>query len=189
MSTEVSNYSIPIEPLTRKAFELYGDLIDAKGAEPFGTNCGDALRFHRLGAVDCSAESGQTMLSIFRVLRTGLPTQIAMLERHPLSSQAFVPLAGQRFVIIVAQSGKRPSSENLRAFVSDGHQGVNYHRAIWHHPLIALDAGDFLVVDRDTEGPDFQQDYEEVTLMGDIFVDPREVETILFKNSHTMPRE
>jgi ureidoglycolate lyase len=40
-----------------------------------------------------------------------------------------------------------PSS--VRAFVTNGRQGVNYHRGTWHHPLIAVgDFSEFLVVDR-----------------------------------------
>ncbi len=35
----------------------------------------------------------------------------------------------------------------MRAFVSDGWQGVNYAKGVWHHPLLALDeVSDFVVV-------------------------------------------
>jgi ureidoglycolate lyase len=27
----------------------------------------------------------------------------------------------------------------LRAFLCRGDQGINYHRGIWHHPMLALD--------------------------------------------------
>ena len=36
-----------------------------------------------------------------------------------------------------------------RAFLAENGQGVNYHRGVWHHPLIALEAAiDFLCIDR-----------------------------------------
>lgn len=180
---------IPVQALSRDGFAPYGDVIDASGPEQFLTNGGDARRFHRLGIADCNADGGETLLSMFRVLRTGVPPRVAMMERHPLSSQAFIPLAGQRFVVIVAPAQCHPAAEMLRAFVTDGRQGVNYHRATWHHPLVALDDGDFLVVDRDGPGPDFNQDYEEVFLSGDVFIDTRAVEAAVSVLSPTSSQE
>lgn len=172
----MTQYCIPIQALTREGFQPFGDVIDAEGVEPFETNGGSALRYHRLAVADCNADFGQTLLSIFRVVRTGVPTRLVMMERHPLSSQAFIPLSGQRFIVVVAPAGTRPEVEDLRAFASNGKQGVNYHRAVWHHPLVALDAGDFLVVDRDEQGADFNQDYEESVLIGDVHIKEPAVE-------------
>jgi ureidoglycolate lyase len=45
-----------------------------------------------------------------------------------------------------------PDRASVRAFVTNGRQGVNYHRGTWHHPLIALTAGEFLVLDRGGPG-------------------------------------
>jgi ureidoglycolate lyase len=76
-----------------------------------------------------------------------------MLERHPLSSQLFMPLAGQPFLVVVAAAGEDPDAAAVRAFATNGRQGVNYRRGTWHHPLIAIgDAGEFLVIDRAGEG-------------------------------------
>jgi ureidoglycolate lyase len=47
--------------------------------------------------------------------------------------------------------------ESVRAFVTNGAQGVNYRRGTWHHPVIALaNPSEFLVVDR--VGPGFNCD-------------------------------
>jgi ureidoglycolate lyase len=76
-----------------------------------------------------------------------------MVERHPLSSQAFLPLAPTPFLVVVAPPGHTPDPGDLRAFVTRGQQGVNYARGTWHHPLIAFGRpGDFLVVDRGGDG-------------------------------------
>ncbi|MDH8302685.1 ureidoglycolate lyase, partial [Klebsiella pneumoniae] len=64
-------------------------------------------------------------------------------------TQAFVPLRGEAFVVVVAAGGDEPDMNTLRAFISNGRQGVNYHRNVWHHPLFAWQTEtDFLTVDR-----------------------------------------
>lgn len=74
-----------------------------------------------------------------------------MLERHPNGSQAFIPMQGQAFLIVVAPvlDDQTPDISKLCAFISDGTQGVNYHAGTWHHPLLTLEApSNFAVVDR-----------------------------------------
>jgi ureidoglycolate lyase len=78
---------------------------------------------------------------------------IGMLECHPRGSQAFMPLLGRPFLIVVAPAAETPDPEAMRAFLSDGTQGVNYHRGVWHHPVLALHpSDDFLVIDRSGPG-------------------------------------
>ncbi|HPA01626.1 MAG TPA: ureidoglycolate lyase, partial [Chiayiivirga sp.] len=65
--------------------------------------------------------------------------------RHPLGSQAFVPLHARPWLVVVAASPEAAP----RAFLARDGAGVNFRRGTWHHPLLALEAtGDFLVVDR-----------------------------------------
>ncbi len=76
-----------------------------------------------------------------------------MVERHPLASQAFYPLRDADWFIVVAPAGEAPDVGTLRAFHATGRQGVNYHRGVWHHPLLVLEPDhDFLVVDRGGPG-------------------------------------
>jgi ureidoglycolate lyase len=143
---------LSIEPLTRQAFAPFGDVIETEGREFFMINDGSTRRFHRLAAVDAGAD-GEAIISIFRARALPMPLRITMLERHPRGSQAFVPLLGNRFLVVVAPPGDDPQPDQVRAFVTDGRQGVNYHRAVWHHPVVALKPEDeFLVVDRNGPG-------------------------------------
>jgi len=49
---------------------------------------------------------------------------------------------------------RRLQAERLvRAFVSNGRQGINYYRGVWHHPVLTIEKrDDFLVVDRSGSG-------------------------------------
>lgn len=141
---------LPIEPLTRAAFATFGDVIEAASArEAYPINDGTAQRHHDIARIDCSAGDGHALVSIVRAQPRELPFDIVMLERHPLGSQAFVPLSPARYIVVVAES---PDAAP-RAFLASAGQGINYHRGTWHHPLLALDmATDFLVIDRGGQG-------------------------------------
>jgi ureidoglycolate lyase len=141
-----------IEPLTRAAFAPFGDVIELEGARQIPINLGTTMRYHDLAHIDVAEGGGRPLLNVFRGEPRALPFEVRMLERHPLGSQAFVPLTDAPYLIVVAPQGELvPAS--MRAFVSRGWQGVNYAKGVWHHPLIALDrVSDFVVIDRGGEG-------------------------------------
>jgi ureidoglycolate lyase len=138
--------------LTREAFAPFGQVIELEGARQFDINGGSTRRFHDLAHIDTLAEGGRPIVNLFRAQPRAQPVRLTLMERHPLGSQAFVPLAAQRYLVVVApDEGGRPGP--LQAFISKGWQGVNYDRNVWHHPLLALDMiSDFLVIDRGGEG-------------------------------------
>lgn len=141
--------TLPIEPLTKAAFAPFGDVIETEGSAHFLINNGSTQRFDRLADVQLGTEQDQAVISIFRARTLPMPLTVRMLERHPLGSQAFIPLLGNAFLIVVAPASAVPRSEDVRAFISDGRQGINYHKGVWHHPVLALhDQDDFLIVDR-----------------------------------------
>ena len=147
------NTVLHVEPLTRAAFAPFGDVIETDGAEHFEINAGTTIRFHDLARVDVGAEGGHTLVNIFRARPLPMPLTVAMVEKHPLGSQAFVPLDAAPFLVVVAPPGETVAPEDLRAFLAEGGQGVNYARGVWHHPVIALDREtDFLVIDRGGPG-------------------------------------
>ncbi len=141
--------TLKAEPLTRQAFAPFGDVIEASDkAERRVINYGNTTRFHDLAEVDVMAAGGKAGVSIFRSTPLELPITIEVMEYHPKSSQAFVPLSGNPYLVVVAPKGPFDASE-MRAFVASGQQGVNYHAGTWHHFSLALDdVSDFLVIDR-----------------------------------------
>ena len=139
-------------PITAERFAPFGDVIAAFPDRRTQMNASRFERFDNLAAVDVEAgtDAGHPAISIARSRSaTSLPYCFDTVERHPLGSQAFVPLAPFRFVVVVAAAGDTVEAADLRAFVTNGHQGVSYRRGVWHMPLIALAAGqEFLIVDR-----------------------------------------
>lgn len=138
---------LAIEPLCAAAFAPFGEVVEAADSAA-RINQGTASASADLATIDVGAQGGQPRVSIYRAEARVWPLAIAMLERHPLCSQLFMPLSGDPFVIVVAPPGMVPARAAVRAFVTSGRQGVNFRRGTWHHPLIALAAGDFLVLDR-----------------------------------------
>jgi ureidoglycolate lyase len=135
--------------LTAERFAPFGDVISTSGAGISPMNEARFDRFAALAKADVDAE-GDIGISIVRSREpTSLPFHFNMVERHPLGSQAFIPLSPFEFVVVVGAPGESVEPPDLRAFVTNGNQGVNYHRGTWHMPLIALGkAQSFLVVDR-----------------------------------------
>ncbi|MDC9720989.1 MAG: ureidoglycolate lyase [Gammaproteobacteria bacterium] len=145
--------SITIENLTAQAFADFGDVIEAHAGDGFGINQGFTWRHHKLAAVGMDQPEDEAIISIFSSKNRPAPIAINMMERHPLGSQAFMPLSDTPFLVVVAKAGAEPKLSDLRAFVTNGKQGVNYGIGVWHHPLLILaPKQDFLVVDRAGEG-------------------------------------
>lgn len=145
---------LTVEPLTPATFAPFGEVIStATARDEYKINLGTTTRFHDISRVDVGDEGGTPIISIFRGTPRPMPIEIRMMERHPLGSQAFVPLSGQKFLIVVAGGSDIPAPEKLRAFISDGSQGVTYAKNVWHHPLLVLEPeSDFLIVDRSGPG-------------------------------------
>lgn len=152
----MSNTLMPT-PLTRSAFASFGDVIEIAGAEVRSINAGTTRRFHNLATLDTDEAGGRPLLSIFHGQPFRFPMQITMLERHPLGSQAFVPMNGCAFLVIVARD-ENGTPAAPAAFVARGGQGVNYARNTWHHPLLSLSGqGEFIVIDREGAGQNLEE--------------------------------
>jgi len=145
-----------LQPLTREGFAPYGSLVagEAAGAASRPINGGTSLRVETDGGLSLLAEGGTPTLAVFRAQAQALAGPWRTLERHRLGSQTFVPLAGARCVVLVAQGAHAPDPGTLAAFLADGRCGFTLHPGTWHHGLIALQAGDFVVLERRAAQPD-----------------------------------
>lgn len=141
------------EPLSAAAFAPFGEVIAAGAArQHFTINGGNTERYHDLAELVAGPE-GKLIVSIFRGQPRALPFALAMMERHPHGSQAFVPMQEEPYLVVVARPGPPPGPDDLHAFVALAGEGVNYAPGTWHHPLLALNRiCDFLVIDRSGPG-------------------------------------
>ncbi len=145
------------EPLTQAAFSPFGTVIEKAGAEQRVINEGTCIRFHNLAHLDVADMDGAATLSIFQPDARPVPIEIEMMERHPLGSQAFFPLADYAWLIVVSDA-VRPTADSLKAFRARGDQGVQYAKGVWHHPLLVVRAGqNFLVADRSGPGENLEE--------------------------------
>ena len=147
--------TIKAQPITAAAFAPYGEVLAPRDAATKMINAGRCERHHALATVQRGG--GEAIISIFRSQPVSLPYDCALLERHPLGSQAFIPLSDRPWLSVVApDEGGRPG-EPL-AFIVPAGVGVNLHAGVWHGVLTPLDhAADFLVVDREGDGVNLEE--------------------------------
>lgn len=140
------------QPISQEVFQPYGDLIVKDSAEKsFGINYGNTVRHHNIGDIDTSEQGGRPIISIFESTPLSMPLKLEIMERHPLASQAFIPLSSNPYLVVVAEQGDF-NPETLNVFIVNNGEGVNYKAGTWHHFCLALNTvSDFLVIDR--EGP------------------------------------
>ena len=155
------------QPLTKEAFVQFGDVIELDGAKHFPINDGRVERFHDLANVQIDTEEGgRAIISFFKTNEARqFPYSFNLIERHPKGSQAFIPMFNEPVVLVVGPKSTTPNSAHLRAFLTNGRQGFNFHAGVWHMPLVC-DQIDrlFIVVDRSGPG----NNCDELTLENEI---------------------
>ena len=146
---------IAARPLTAQAFAAFGDVIEATG-ESFPINAGMCDRFHDRARMEFIGD-GRAGISLGFGRPYPLPHVFDLMERHPLGSQAFVPMTEDPFLVVVApDAGGRPGAP--LAFLTAPGQGVNYLRNTWHGVLTPLGrAAPFLIVDRIGSGNNLEE--------------------------------
>ena len=139
-------------PLTASAFAPFGDVLEASGEHRL-INAGLCQRHHDRAGLDFG-DAGRAGISIFLAEPRALPYSFDLIERHPEGSQAFLPMTEHPFLVIVAASPEATP----QVFLTNGAQGINLHRGIWHGVLAPLHApGLFAVVDRIGTTPNLEE--------------------------------
>ena len=145
---------IKAKPLSTAAFAPYGEVLECSG-ESITINQGNCQRFHDLAGLDM--DGGQVGISLFHAKLRTLPYDLDLLERHPLGSQAFIPMSEDGFLILVADDDDGVPV-NVQVFISAPNQGINLHKNTWHGVLTPLSgSGMFVVVDRIGDGCNLEE--------------------------------
>ena len=148
----MNNIIIKPKMINKENFKKFGDMITTNGIKPLEINDGYAKRYDGIATLDAKKDNGESIISIFSALKRSFPMKIDMMEKHPLGSQAFIPMKETTFLAFVAPEGDKPDLDKVEAFIIPKGVGVNYNAGIWHFPLIATEDMDFLVVDRKGKG-------------------------------------
>ena len=127
--------------LTREAFLPFGDVVVAERPDitPVMVNFGTAARRDHAATLDNRRPHSRPNLATFRCTPwSRFPVVAESMEKHPGSSQLFVPMRVEHYLVVVAPGGEAPDLEGLRAFVALPGQGVVYGAGVWHMPLIVF---------------------------------------------------
>ena len=138
--------------INKSNFATYGDLISTNDIKPMDINAGYAKRFDNLADLNTLKDGGKTIVSIFSALKRTFPMKIDMMEKHPLCSQAFIPMKETTFLCFVAPQGESPEINKIQSFIVPPKMGINYKPGVWHFPLISTEDTNFLVIDRKGTG-------------------------------------
>jgi ureidoglycolate lyase len=121
-----------LETLTAAAVAPFGDVLIAPELPG---------RIHTDGALANLRPGAAPSLSFTCKAPATLPLASTTMERHPHSSQSFVPMRAGRWLVVVApaDSDGRPDMAGARAFLAKPDHGVTYGAGVWHHPFTVLD--------------------------------------------------
>lgn len=168
---------IVANPLTAQNFAGFGDVLEAAGDPDKIINQGRCGRFHDRARLDFDTK-GRAGVSIFEAQPVDWPAEIALVERHPEGSQAFVPMSAHPYLVVVCetlQGGPGP----LHAFVAGPGQAINFHRGTWHGVLTPLHApGIFAVVDRIGPGRNLEEHWFDIPYLIEPGIDCKRAELI-----------
>ena len=156
-SEQLRRWPVRVEAATPEALAPFGRIIGrypGLPAVPVDYYGGSVILSR---PVDYECRSG-TELSLASINRR--PLQVRYLERHFQHTQAFIPLGGKPFMVVLAPPSPAdlPDPREVRAFRFDGSAGLCLHIGTWHEFPFALEDGTDIVVvlSRQTTG-DLQQ--------------------------------
>ena len=144
--------NLEIKKITKENFSLYGNLITIRNKRSEDINNNTTKSFFDLANIEILGEDNHARLNIFNAKKRVFPLNIDMLEMHPLSSQVFLPMNINDFIVLVSPVNVRPNLNKIECFKVSKGDGINFKSSVWHFPLISIEDAKFITIDkRDSE--------------------------------------
>ena len=133
MTATQSQVTVKVQPMTAEAFAPYGRVVEAQRE-------------------DLIMERGKFTARLMTVRR--VPETVDHVNMHTDHSQMFVPLNGDRQVVIVAPPEQKAESfdpASIAAFLTNGKQTFIFHPGTWHIEPRAADKDQCQVINVQTD--------------------------------------
>ena len=140
--------NLQIKKISKDNFSQYGQLVSTKDIESQNINEETTKSFYDLVNIEIYVDDKQCRVNIFNSIKRNFPLEINMLENHPFSSQAFIPLQKTNFIVVVAPISSEPDINLIETFLISPEEGINFKPKVWHFPLIATENSNFLTIDK-----------------------------------------
>jgi ureidoglycolate lyase len=131
--------SLRARPLTEAAFAPFGTVVTYNPGAP---------RFGLIRELENHRDTARAHLDFATIAARTLPFAAQVMERHPYSSQTFIPIEVARYLILVAppSHSAEPDMARAQAFIAESRQCITYRAGTWHHPATALDRDGFFAM-------------------------------------------
>ena len=138
-------------PLSEETFAPFGEIIAERG-DPLPHVYGDTMAVYLAALHECDTEKTEFVVTRYRLRGQ----KVAYLERHHAITQAFIPLGGSPFLLVLAPpaaplSNGVPELASLQAFLVPGDCAIQLHRGTWHEVPIPLVDHSLLIVTSHTD--------------------------------------
>ena len=140
--------NLQIKKISKDNFSKYGQLVSTKDIDSKNINEETTKSFYDLVNIEIYGDDKKCRVNIFKSIKRNFPLEINMLENHPLSSQAFIPLQKTNFIVVVAPISSEPDINLIETFFVPSEEGINFKPKVWHFPLIATENSNFLTIDK-----------------------------------------
>jgi len=140
--------NLQIKKISKDNFSKYGQLVSTKDIESQNINEETTKSFYDLVNIEIYGDDKKCRVNIFKSIKRNFPLEVNMLENHPLSSQAFIPLQKTNFIVVVAPISSEPDINLIETFLISPEEGINFKPKVWHFPLIATENSNFLTIDK-----------------------------------------
>ena len=153
----MTNRQIRAVPLTQESFAAFGTVVQYSNTSNVDANQGTAKRSQHLAKLANSRPSlAVPNVSVYKCSPQSVVDlfTIKLLERHPFSTQMFIPTtksqSSSSYLVIVAKDStdsNKPDLSSVVAFTATSLQSINYNTGTWHHPILCFGDGiDFVCV-------------------------------------------